>query len=117
MAIHTVLNNDTGSLRLGTIQAKIGDKILVNGQTRTITYLMGSAAKGNLHAVTAKQGPWPMGEVRFDLNPEEKQSVSLEEQLAALAKEREALEAQLAAQTRTPEVVKAPEPEKHVVQA
>jgi hypothetical protein len=62
-----VLNNDTGSLKVGKAgeNLKVGDKIRISGEDkiRTISYIMGAGEK--THVCTKGFGPFPLGEVEF----------------------------------------------------
>lgn len=56
-------NNDTGSLRTGSICLNKGDRIQIEGEvkTRTVTHVTGRM--GKCHAFTRKQGPFPTGRI------------------------------------------------------
>jgi hypothetical protein len=82
----TTQNNDTGSLLIGAVEAKVGDVLFIDGETkgRPITYLMGKGAKQ--HACCKGSGPFPTGLVSFSLGapsaPQSKEET--EAQIAAL---------------------------------
>jgi hypothetical protein len=65
--MHKTYNQDTGSLNVGATDVRVGDRIQIQGEpnARTVTYVMGRAARGNLHAVCRGTGPMPVGEVQF----------------------------------------------------
>ena len=61
---------DAGSLHVGNNPLNIqkGDVIQISGEqkTRTVTYVMGSVAKSNVHLCMKGSGPVPLGEVEYD---------------------------------------------------
>jgi hypothetical protein len=63
---HSTKNNDTGSLRTGNEKLAVGDRIQIEGESRTrhVTYVMGSDANG-WHAAFANQGAVPEGQLRW----------------------------------------------------
>jgi len=60
-------NGDTGSLHIGTCDARVGDEIQLEGEPRRrrISYLMGSGP--SQHAACKGFGPFPLGAVRWAL--------------------------------------------------
>ena len=64
-------NNDTGSLKVGVVPCKVGDSIQIEGEKtpRLVTYIMGKGEK--CHACCAGTGPFPMGEVVFEILAQE----------------------------------------------
>lgn len=75
--LKTINAKDPGSLFVGKNEAGIkkGDKIRIKGEdkVRTITYVMGSEAKSNVHLCARDTGPFPVGpqEIEFELVREE----------------------------------------------
>ena len=65
----TTTNNDTGSLKVGEAGAslKVGTKIQLAGEKtpRVISYTMGEGAKK--HVCTKGFGPFPVGEVTYEI--------------------------------------------------
>lgn len=66
----TINAKDAGSLNVGANPAnvKVGDKIRIAGENRerTVTYVMGSAAKGNVHLCMKGSGPVPVSEKEIE---------------------------------------------------
>lgn len=61
---------DPGSLNVGTNPANVvkGDKIQIVGEAapRTVSYVMGSPEKNNVHLCMKGTGPVPLGEVEYE---------------------------------------------------
>lgn len=89
MSANTVNNNDTGSLLIGSVEAKVGDTLFIEGEGkgRTITYLMGKGEKQ--HACCKGSGPFPEGLVTFSIGapPVAAPTLSTEEQIAELERQ------------------------------
>lgn len=73
-AWHTVQNRNTGSLRVGTVELQVGDRIQIRGEEpehREVAYVMGKASHGTL-TVCFKDRAVPTGEVQWrQVNEEE----------------------------------------------
>lgn len=76
----TINAKDPGSLNVGSNPEKIvvGEKIQITGEdkVRTVTYVMGSTAKNNVHLCMKGSGPVPLGEIEYTVLREEARQVA-----------------------------------------
>lgn len=70
IASYRIENKDTGSLNVGSVEVRPGDRIHIVGEAsaRTVTFVMGRVERSNLHAVCRGTGVMPLGPVEFTVS-------------------------------------------------